>query len=456
MAEPSSRAVPILALAVVFPMLVQATEPVLMLVLLHLLFFFFAALQCHLKLASSRPPARQLTQFYLLMSVGGVLGGIFNALLAPVLFNSIVEYPTIILAATIIGFPKRALRKRKYHVPPVYGGAAIVLAMTVGAALVTSAAQRSVAYGNVLAGLLLLGSFFFIQTPVRYTLAIATLLVCTSMFRNSQSRLLERDRNFFGVLRVAEDGARPLRRLYHGTTIHGVQSTDPERACEPLSYYHREGPVAEVMRLFEAGRLAPRIGLVGLGAGAMISYSQPGQHWTLYEIDPAVVRIAQDTNYFTYLSQCAKASYSIELGDARLKLQGAADASFGLLFIDAFSSDTIPMHLLTVEAVKLYRQKLASNGILAFHLSSRNFELEPLVANIGDRLGLFCFSSKRGELSGQAVAEGGLESDWAILVNGYHLAKIVEFATWERVHPDLAGPAWTDDFSSLLGVLRAN
>ena len=188
----------------------------------------------------------------------------------------------------------------------------------------------------------------------------------------------------------------------------------------------------------------------------MITYSQPGQHWTLYEIDPEVVRIAQDTNYFTYLSQCAKGSHSIELGDARLKLQGAPDASFGLLFIDAFSSDTIPMHLLTVEAVKLYRQKLASNGILAFHLSSRNFELEPLVANIGDQLGLFCFSSNRGELSEQAVADGGLESDWAILVNGYHLARVVEFATWARVHPNPAGPVWTDDFSSLLGVLRAN
>jgi spermidine synthase len=193
---------------------------------------------------------------------------------------------------------------------------------------------------------------------------------------------------------------------------------------------------------------------VGLGAGAMISYSQPGQHWTLYEIDPAVVRIAQDTNFFTYLSACARAPYSIELGDARLKLQNAADGSFGVLFIDAFSSDVIPMHLLTVEAVKLYRQKLATNGILAFHLSSRHFELEPLVANVGDQLGLFCFSSTRGELTPQAIAEGGLESNWVILVNGFHLARIVQFATWQRIEPNPKGPLWTDNFSSLIGVLR--
>lgn len=452
LAESSSRAVPILALAVVFPMLVQATEPVLVLVALHLFFFFFAALQCHLKLARGRPPAGQLTQFYLYMSVGGVLGGIFNALLAPILFNSIVEYPLVILAATIIGYPERATRKPKFRIPPVYGGAIIILAMTAGAALVAMAAQRSVGAGNVLAGLLLLGSFLLIQTPIRYTLAIATLLVCTAFFRNAQTRLLDRDRNFFGVLRVTDEG--PVRKLFHGTTIHGVQFTAPERACEPLSYYHRQGPVTEVMRLFEAGRLKPKVGLVGLGAGAMISYSQPGQHWTLYEIDPAVVRIAQDTNNFTYLSRCARAPYEVELGDARLKLQNAADGSFGVLFIDAFSSDVIPMHLLTVEAVKLYRQKLASNGIIAFHLSSRHFELEPLVANVGDQLGLFCFSSTRGELTPQAIAEGGLESTWVILVNGFHIARIVEFATWQRVEPDPSGPVWTDDFSSLLGVLR--
>lgn len=456
LAVPSSRAVPILALAVAFPMLVQATEPVLVLVLLHLLFFFVAALQCHLKLARGRPSASQLTQFYLFMSLGGVLGGIFNALVAPLIFKSIIEYPIVILAATVIGFPERAKRTPKFSIPPVYGGALIILVMAVGASLVTMAAHRSIAVGNLLAGLLLLASFLLIHTPIRYMLAIATLLACTSLFRNAQTRLLERDRNFFGVLRVTEDSAKPIRKLFHGTTIHGVQFTAPERQCEPLSYYHREGPVAEVMRLFEAGRLAPKVGLVGLGAGAMISYSKTGQHWTLYEIDPAVVRIAQNTNYFTYLSGCAAASYDIELGDARLKLQNAADGSFGLLFIDAFSSDVIPMHLLTLEAVKLYRQKLASNGILAFHLSSRHFELEPLVANLGEQLGLFCFSSSRGELTPAAIAEGGLESSWVILVNGFHLARIVQYAAWQRVEANPKGPLWTDDFSSLLGVLRVN
>jgi hypothetical protein len=450
----SARAIPILALAVVFPMLVQATEPVFVLVLLHLLFFFFAALQCHLKLARSRPPTGQLTQFYLYMSLGGVLGGIFIALVAPLIFRSVLEYPLMILVATLIGFPERAARKIKARIPPIYGGAMIILCMTIGSALVTMAAAKSITVGNLLAGLFLLGGYLLVRTPVRYTLAIATLLICTSFFRGARTRIIERERNFFGVLRVIEHPSKPRRELYHGTTIHGVQFTLPERACEPLSYYHREGPVAEVSRLFEAARLPGNVGLIGLGAGAMITYSKPDQHWTLYEIDPAVARIAQDTNHFTYLSACARAPYSIELGDARLKIQSAGDQFFGLIYVDAFSSDVIPMHLLTLEAVKLYRQKLVPNGILAFHLSSRNFELEPLVANLGEELGLFCFASIRGELNASALAEGGLESNWVILVNGYHLERIVASAVWQRVPPKPGGPLWTDDFSSLLGVLR--
>ncbi len=450
----SSRAIPILGIAVVFPILVQATEPVVVLVLLHLAFFFFAALQCHLKLANSRPPAEQLTAFYLYLSVGGVLGGIFNALLAPVLFSSILEYPLMILVATLIGYPERAEPKQKLVIRPVYGGLLIVTLLAGASALVSLAAARSVGAGNLLAGVFLLLCFFLIRRPIRYTLALATLLVFTSLFRQSQSRVMERDRNFFGVLRVTNDADKPLRRLFHGTTIHGVQFTIPERHCEPLSYYHLEGPVAEIARLFQQTDLPRKVGLIGLGAGAMACYSQTNENWTLYEIDPAVVRIAQDTNYFTYLSECAKAPLAVELGDARLRLQRAEDGTFGLLYLDAFSSDVIPMHLLTSEALQLYRRKVAPNGILAFHLSSRHFELEPLVANLGKASNLHCFASVRGELSPKAIAEGGLDANWVILVTDALIPRVLANATWKRVIPDANAPFWTDDFSSLLRVLK--
>jgi SAM-dependent methyltransferase len=450
----SGRAIPILALAVVFPMLVQATEPVFVLVLLHLVFFFFAALQCHLKLARSRPPATQLTQYYLFLSIGGVLGGITNALLAPILFDSILEYPLMILAATLIGFPERTHRQQKFRVPPIYGGAIILLATSLGAAFVIMAAERSVLLANLLAGALLLTAFLLIRTPVRYTLAIASLLASTSIFRGAQNQVLDRDRNFFGVVRVTEEPGPRLRKLYHGTTIHGVQSTDPEKSCQPLSYYHSAGPVAEAIRLYSAAKLPPKVALVGLGAGAMITYSKPGEEWVLYEIDPAVVRMARDTNYFTYLSLCSQGEYRIELGDARVNLENAPDQSFGLLFIDAFSSDVIPMHLLTRQAVQLYRRKLAPGGILAFHLSSRNFELEPLIANIGEAEGLYCFSSTKGELGASATREGGLDSNWAILVEPSLLHHVVGQGTWQRLRAEPSGPLWTDDFSSLLGVLQ--
>lgn len=450
----SSRGVPILALAVVFAILVRATEPVIVLVLLHLLFFLFAALQCHLKLANSRPPAAQLTRFYLCMSLGGVLGGIFNALLAPVLFNAVVEYPLMIVIATVIGFPLRAPRKQKHFLPPIYGGAFVVLALAIASAIFVIASEQSIALGNLLGGIIVLGCYLFLRRPIRYALALGTLLLCTGLFRHTQSRVIERDRNFFGVLRVTDEQHPPLRRLFHGTTIHGIQSTAPEKRCEPLSYYHREGPVSQITTLFHQSVVSKNVGLVGLGAGAMLSYSRPDESWTIYEIDPAVIRIAQDPRFFTYLRDCTAAPYRIELGDARLRLQSAPDAHFGLLYIDAFSSDVIPMHLLSLEAVRLYRQKLLPDGILAFHLSSRHFDLEPLVANLGQALGLQCFTSNCGDLGSKALQEGGFESTWSILVPPSLVPNVIAQATWIRVAPKPSAPLWTDDFSNLIGVLR--
>jgi hypothetical protein len=414
----------------------------------------FAALQCHIKLANSRPPASELTKFYLCMSIGGVLGGIFNALLAPVLFSSIIEYPLMIIIATVIGFPDRTTHKPKSSLPPVYGGAIVLLCFAIAAAVIAKAAEKSIGLGNILAGLTVLGCYLLVRRPVRYAMALATLLVCTTLFRHAQSPVIERDRNFFGVLRVVDDADNALRRLYHGTTIHGIQSKLAEKKCEPSSYYHREGPVAQISALYAASELPPRVGLIGLGAGAMLTYSKPHETWTIYEIDPAVIRVAEDPRFFTYLRDCTPGKYTIELGDARLQLQGAPDAHYGLIYIDAFSSDVIPMHLLSLEAVRLYRQKLAPEGILAFHLSSRNFELEPLVANLGKSLNLLCFISTEGDLGAQALAEGGFESTWCILVPESLSRHVISQGSWSRVQVPAGAPLWTDDFSSLLGVFR--
>jgi spermidine synthase len=186
----------------------------------------------------------------------------------------------------------------------------------------------------------------------------------------------------------------------------------------------------------------------------MLTYSQPDENWSLYEIDPDVIRLAQDPRYFTYMRDCTAGEYSLELGDARLRLLSATDSHFGILYIDAFSSDVIPMHLLTVEALRLYRQKLVSDGILAFHLSSRHFNLEPLLANLGQALGLHCFSSTRGDITEAARAEGGFDSTWSILVPESRLPNVLAQATWTRVPPSSEAPLWTDDFSSLIGILH--
>lgn len=451
---PSSRAVPILALAVIFGIVVHGTEPVAALVLLHAAFFFAASLQSHLKLARSRPPTQQLTQFYLCMSVGGVMGGIFNGLVAPVIFDAVIEYPLMIVIATVIGFPQRTVHKGKFSIPPVYGGATIILAFGIASALIVLVSTRNILIGNLLAGLIVLGCYVLVRRPIRFALALGTLLLFTSVFRQNRTGVIERDRNFFGVLRVEHDPQTSLRRLYHGTTLHGIQSLDPQRKCEPLSYYHREGPVSRVTELHRSNELSKNVGLIGLGAGAMVTYARPEERWTVYEIDPDVIRIARDQRFFTYLRDCTTAQVSIELGDARLRLQSAPDAHFGLLYVDAFSSDVVPMHLITVEAIKLYRRKLVPDGILAFHLSSRHFALAPLVANIGGALRLQCFESTEGDLNAQAIAEGGFESIWAILVPETRVEEVTAQGAWSRVDAQENGPLWQDDFSSLMGVFK--
>ena len=449
----SSRAVPILALAAVFPMLVRATEPVWVFVLLHLLFFFFAALQCHLRLAAIRPPARNLTAFYLYLALGGVLGGIFNALVAPMIFSSVAEYPLMIVVATFAGFPRMiSTAPVKAGFAALPGTALVIVTMAIGAAGMAFASRWGVGAVNAVAGLFLVGAYLFFRTPSRYALALGVIFLLAAQFQLAQQKVLAQERNFFGVLRVTDHPAKPFRQLYHGTTIHGMQNI--EQRCQALSYYHPAGPVQEIDALFRKQQLPLEIGLVGLGAGAILAYAQPPDNWTLYEIDPAVVRIAQDTNYFTFLSHCTGQNASFQLGDARLKLQEAPEGHFGLLYIDAFSSDVIPMHLLTVEAFRLYLSRLAPEGILALHVSSRHFSLEPLVANLAKEVGRDCYRSRKGVLNPTAIEEGGIESVWVIVVPNCYREQLATDRAWTLLAPNQDAPLWSDDFSSLAGVLR--
>lgn len=572
----------VLALGDCFIVMTGRNKPFELVLMAHVVSFFLAALMCHRRLADDRPPPSRLTEFFLLIAVGGVLGGIFNALVAPKLFVLIVEYPIAIAAACALR-PMGSVSLASRMVSPLQiarawvarytGGYLGYFWMAVLAALgvwlifggqyaamklsgdaIVSQSTRSLA-GLGFAALVLL----LVPRPIIFA---TTLLAVTIVGQNLTRRAygdytLTIRRSFFGVSHVYAQQARSSEEtdrepptvvtLMHGTTVHGLQLHGAlvakradgsiflsDSSLEPRTYYHRHGPVGEIFRSFEqhpfyasianesgveiafsaqSGQVAGAMGLglplssplalasgpgltelatarkytqgplgriavVGMGTGSILAYCQAGQQADVYEIDEEIVSIAGDPEYFTYVTSARErgAKVNIIVGDGRLKLVGAPDADtkgegYGLIFVDAFSSDSIPVHLITKEAVELYLKKLRPDGAVALHISNRHFQLGPVVARIADEVGAYCWirddfvttdpKSPRGVTPDLDEKEFMSESTWMLLsrspVNVPSIEGDKEF--WVRVGITGAKvpngtPLWTDDFSNILGVYQ--
>ncbi|HEV8060862.1 MAG TPA: fused MFS/spermidine synthase, partial [Gemmataceae bacterium] len=405
-----ARWLPLVLLVVACTLITEATEPITLLLVVHLGAFFFISLFCHARLAADRPSAAHLTEFYLWMSGGGVLGGIFNALLAPVIFSGLVEYPLILIVAALLrqGLDETDPAEKDIsptspfmkHVDDMVGkrlgkvveeaAAALSVAVLLGGLAIALRMGLRWRYPdepeplqlrNALVCLPVVLAYFLAPRPVRYALGLAAVLLVGALSPGIHGRLLDRERSFFGIHRVMIDPTGHFRQLVHGNTIHGRQSLDPAQRREPLSYYHRMGPIGQVFTYGNEAGILKNVGIVGLGAGSLAAYGQAGQTITYYEIDPVVKRIAMDDSLFTFMTD-SKAKMNVVLGDARLTLAGAPDGSFDLLVLDAFTSDAIPIHLMTREAMQIYKRKLAPEGILAINISNRYLDLEPVVARL--------------------------------------------------------------------------
>jgi hypothetical protein len=279
-------------------------------------------------------------------------------------------------------------------------------------------------------------------------------MAASLLMSEPSSWTLHAERNFFGTMRVTRDEADSMRRFSHGSTLHGRQFTDPARACEPLSYYHRRGPLGSLFESFEARAARPsNVAVVGLGTGASAAYSKPGQRWTFYEIDPSVVRLASDPKLFTYLSNCSAAPVETVVGDARLRLREAPAHHYGLIALDAFSSDAVPAHLLTREALDLYLSKLADGGVIAFHVSNRSLDLERVVGGLVRRAGLAArvFADREYE-----PAAGKEPSHWVVVARREEdLGALAGDARWQRLEEHEGRfVVWSDDFSDIVSVLK--
>jgi SAM-dependent methyltransferase len=287
--------------------------------------------------------------------------------------------------------------------------------------------------------------FLLSRHGLRFALGLAGVLLVAGFTVEKGNRILHTERSFFGIHRVEGDGK--LHRLFHGKTIHGLQDTSRPRM--PLSYYHPQGSLG---RIFAAGIDGP-VGAVGLGAGALAAYGRPGQQIDFYEIDPAVARIASDPRYFSYLSG-SPAKVSIILGDARLMLAKAPDARYELLVLDAYGSDSVPVHLLTREALQLYLRKLAPGGRIAFHVSNLHLNLLPVVANLAHDAGLVCLAEDDEAVTDEEMAAGKFPSRWMIVARRMEdFGSLPKTGNWEAVESDPAFPLWTDDHSSILPLL---
>jgi len=420
---------------------------------------FVAGLVCHGQLAQLRPPAERLTEFYLWVALGGALGGAFNALLAPVLFSSVTEYPLAIAAAAALASWSPILTGAAGVV--TIGLATVALAVILGQIAVVLETLRVLPRGlqplwflNAAAIAAAFGALLLWRRRFELMLGLGLPLALTAhwaVVRRHPNRLFVA-RDFFGIYRVQNTRDGMFRVLYHGTTIHGVQSRLPQNRNYPASYYHPEGPLGYLLLGVIPPHPGRRVGVVGLGAGTTAAYAGPGESWTFYEIDPLVERIARDTSYFTYLAD-AQSPPRVVLGDARISLARDSAARFDVLVLDAFSSDAPPVHLLTREAVRLYFERLAPGGLLIIHLSNRFIDFPPVVAALAQDAGLV------GRVWGHNLTlgefyRGAFASIWAVLGRREEdLGRIGRDPRWKSLET-APGALWTDDYSNIVRRIR--
>ncbi|MDQ4071329.1 MAG: fused MFS/spermidine synthase [Actinomycetota bacterium] len=444
---------PVAALLLSLLVLLEAREPLWLLIPLHLTGFLVAALVCHGELARDRPAVRSLTEFYIWMAVGGVLGGVFNALLAPVLFDSLTEYPLVIALACLC-LPRRPgrfpagpqTRWLDFAAPALLGAVvATILALASRAGPEMELVGRGFAL-SMAAGVAL----NFARRPLRLALSVGAILLAGALLAPGD-RVLYQERSFFGVNRVeAEPGG--FHRLVNGTTTHGGQYRGPGRALEPTTYYHRSGPIGQFLTTVPRAGRTDRVAVLGLGGGGMACHARQGERWTFYEVDPTVERLARDPRLFTFLRDCP-GRHEVVLGDARLSLAHARERAYGLIVGDVFSSDAIPVHLLTREAIRLYRSKLTADGVLALHISNRYLDLGPVAAALARDAGLACLSQAEPQAAARRVP-GKAAAHWVLMTaSPDRLGPVATDPRWRPCRSEPGAEVWTDDFSNIVEAL---
>jgi hypothetical protein len=420
----------------------------------HLLAFFIIAMACHGELARSRPSPVHLTSFYVSLSFGGMVGGLFAGLLAPYIFSWIAEYP-ILLVLAVLCRPLRPLRRDD--------GFFWVLAAAIATMLIAPTYFEGFLTGTIFKSLdivvLGLGAVSIVlmrDAPKAAAVVMLALIVMRAYPSSTNHR--ETMRSFFGVSQVYETADRHFRILEHGSTIHGAQQLTADDGTavhgrpKLLTYYHDGAAISSAIGSLRARKAGPlRVAVIGLGAGSLACRIAPNETWRFFEIDPVVIEIARDPRRFSFISECAP-NLPVILGDARLTIANESDGFYDLIIVDAYSGDAIPVHLATREAMAIYKSKLAQDGVIMMHISNRYLELNSVAVGIAAAIGMQSWVWN-DPYRGANVENFIFPSEVTVSAEKpENVGTLAQSANWTLTLPDPSVRTWTDDYSNIVGA----
>jgi hypothetical protein len=430
------------------------------------LVFFTSAMVAHRTLYEARPNATHLTEFYLWMSLGGALGGLAAALIAPKVFSEVFEYPLLLALSMAcrpgaLRFARTDLEDRSKKDDRLLTAVLIAFCLLIIYWVPWALAKTTYTFGgwgatHIVALIIGLALVLNWRSPPRQLIA-ALAMVCAVTWLPSGVKRGDAQRGYFGVYRVMQSLDGQFNILIHGSTLHGAQRIRDEQGeavadFSPATYYHEASPMARTIAtrreiLGEAGKKG-RYGVIGLGTGSLACHSDVDEDWRFFEIDPIVIGIARDGDSFTFLSNCQPQA-DIVIGDARLTMTKETDGSFDLIIVDAFSSDAVPVHLMTAEALKLYIDKLTPDGVALLHISNRYLDLDAVLGAT-----VKAVPGAHGIILSDDTSDGSYgQSTSTVALFAKDKAVLDKYRTLAEVHELDGGKlrAWTDDYSDILG-----
>ena len=428
--------------------------------LLHLTGYFAIAMMCHSKLASARPSPDRLTEFYIMMSLGGVLGGAIVALAAPMVFDGAYEYPLLVIAAALFIGTGRIRMQYPFRELLILSAVIATALLVVFASADLRDDLRFILALAVISGLLCFGVLYR-QLPVRLFSILVGIWIIFFNFENmfsDENRLVMKERSFFGTatVRATQTDHGPAHFFIHGNTLHNIQLRNDDLQTYPLAYYAPQGAFGQTIQAMRKTRQNMQVAAIGLGAGALACHAKPGDDWRFFEIDPLVAKMAMDPSKFSFLERCGP-DMPIKIGDARLTLTKVPPGSQDLVIVDAFSSDSVPVHLITKEALALYLSRVKDDGLVFFHTSNRYLNVSAVVTNLAKSAGLksrkIVFKPDPSDRFFELI-----KPSTAVVVGTDSALKkvLTEQPDWQEMPFDPLVGVWTDDFSHIIGAMRAH